>query len=163
MNGVLDNQTSGNEWGIPIHAMLHESVQEVPAPSTLRAGQSSFLRDIELQMKEFETDYQSALSEVRKLYVLPADASALEFLNNHRALPQLLIDAIPHLRKHFDNTVFALRATSDEYGWENLYVDAMWQGDARDALQRLDQFEDEWWIANCRPARGTLTFTYRLV
>ncbi len=164
MNGVLDNQTSGNDWGVPIHAMLHEGVQGVPAAtSKAPARQPSFLRDIERQMGQFETDYQAALAEVRKLYVLAADASVLEFLNDHRAVPQLLIDAVPYLRKHFGNTVFVLRSTSDEYGWENLYADAMWPGDARDALQRLDQFEDEWWIANCRPARGALTFTYRLV
>ncbi len=161
MNGVLDSQTSGNDWDIPIQAMLHERIQDVPAATVRR--QQSFIRDIEVQMQQFERDYRDALTDVRKRYVFPSDTSVAEFLNDHRAMPQLLIDAAPQLRKYFGNTVFALRVTSDEYGWQNLYADAMWPGDARDALRLLDQFEDEWWIANCRPARGALTFTYRLV
>lgn len=162
MNGVFDSQTSGNEWSIPIHVMLHESMQDIPA-SAQPTRERSFLADIEQQMEVFDKEYRAALAEVRKLYVLPADASVLEFLSNHRAVPQLLIDAVPYLRKYFDGSVFSLRATSDEYGWEDLYVDVMWPGGAREVLQRLDRFEDEWWVANCRTARGALTFTYRLV
>ncbi|HEX3438096.1 MAG TPA: hypothetical protein VHT24_15110 [Pseudacidobacterium sp.] len=162
MNGILDSQTSGNDWDAPIQAMLHERIQEVPAVMPIR-HQQSFINDIEAQMQQFERDYRDALTGVRKLYVFPSDTSVAEFLNDHRAVPQLLIDAAPWLKKYFGNTVFSLRVTSDEYGWQNLYADAMWSGDARDALQLLDQFEDEWWIANCRPARGALTFTYRLV
>lgn len=163
MNGVLDNQTSGNDWDIPIQAMLHEHRQNVPTEIPVTHRQLSSIRDIEAQMQQFEMDYQAAVAEVRKLYVLPNDSSVLDFLKDHRALPQLLIDAAPKLKRYFSDTVFTLRATSDEYGWQNLYADAMWSGDARDAVQLLDQFEDEWWIPNCRPARGALTFTYRLV
>lgn len=162
MNGVLDNQTSGNDWGIPIHPMLHERIQNVPAEIPITNRQRSFIRDIEAQMQQFEKDYQAAIAEVRKFYVLPTDSSVLDFLNDHRALPQLLIDAAPQLKRYFGDTVFTLRAASDEYGWQNLYADAVWTADARDALRLLDQFEDEWWIPNCRPASGALTFTYRL-
>ncbi|MDE3186139.1 MAG: hypothetical protein KGM96_01280 [Acidobacteriota bacterium] len=163
MNGVLDNQTSGNDWGIPIHAMLHERIQKVKAETAISHRQCSFIRDVETQMQQFEKEYQAAVAEVRKFYVLPNDLSVLDFLNDHRALPQLLIDAAPQLKKYFGDTVFTLRATSDEYGWQSLYADAMWTGDARDAVRFLDKFEDEWWIPNCRSARGALTFTYRLV
>jgi hypothetical protein len=163
MNGVLDNQVSGNDWGLPIQAMLHEWKQDMPAETPSIHRQRSFVRDIETQMQQFERDYLSALAGVRKFYVLPTDSSVLDFLNDHRALPQLLIDAAPQLKRYFADTVFTLRATSDEYGWQNLYADAMWAGEASDAIRLLDYFEDEWWIPNCRPARGALTFTYRLV
>jgi hypothetical protein len=163
VNGILDDQTSGNDWSIPIPAMLHERMQHLPLETPITHRQSSFIRDVETQMQQFESDYQAAVAEVRRLYVLPSDTSVLDFLNDHRALPQLLIEAAPQLKKYFADTVFTLRTTSDEYGWQNLYADAMWTGDARGAIQLLDQFEDEWWIANSRPARGALTFTYRLL
>lgn len=70
---------------------------------------------------------------------------------------------MPHLRKYFPESVLALRAASDEFGWENLYVDILWPGDALEAFRLLDQFCDAWWIANSEPADGALTFTYRLV
>lgn len=115
------------------------------------------------QAQPFEGDYQGAIAEVRNLYVLPSDSSALDFLNDHPALPQLLIDASPQLKKYFGDTVFALRVSSDEDGWETLFADALWSGDAREALLLLDRFEDEWGIPNWQPARGSLIFTYRLV
>ena len=130
MNGVLDNQKSGNDWVTPNHAMLHERIQNVPAETATIHPQRSFIRDIEAQMQQFEREYQGAVAEVRKFYVLPTDLSALDFLNDHRALPQLLIDAAPQLKKYFGDTVFTLRATSDEYGWQSLFADAMWAGDA---------------------------------
>lgn len=71
--------------------------------------------------------------------------------------------ALPHLREHFGNIVFALRATSDEYGWQRLYVDALWPGDSTDAFLAIDRFQDAWWIANSHMTAGHLTFTYRLV
>jgi hypothetical protein len=108
-------------------------------------------------------DYRTAIDGMRKLYVLPTDSSVLDFLSDHRTLPQLLIDAAQQLRKYFADTIFALRVASDEDGWQNLYADAMWTGDASEAIRLLDQFEDQWWIPNCQPARGALTFTYRLV
>jgi hypothetical protein len=164
MNGVIGSQTSSNDWGAPLPFMLHQNIQDAHTPVTSEAARDQlFIGDLERQMAQFEKDYQATLPEVRKRYVLPTDSSVFEFLNDHRGIPQLLIDAFPHLQKYFENTVFALRATCDEYGWENLYVDVLWPSDAGDAIRLLDEFEDEWWLANCRTARGALTFTYRLV
>lgn len=44
MNGLLDNQTSGNEWGSPIEAMLHERAQELPLPWPAATQQSILKR-----------------------------------------------------------------------------------------------------------------------
>jgi hypothetical protein len=60
------------------------------------------------------------VTEVARNYVMPRDNSVQAFLNSHRVLPQLLLQALPRLRHRFGDTVFALRATSDEYGWQNL-------------------------------------------
>jgi hypothetical protein len=163
MNGVLGNQISSNDWSAQTHAMLHEGIQDTPAAAPISRNQRSIIRDLEAQMQQFERDYLTAIQELRKSYVLPTDSSVLDFLNDHRALPQLLIEAAPQLKRYLGDTVFSLRVSSDEYGWQNLYADVMWSSDARAAVRLLDQFEDEWWIANSRSARGALTFTYRLV
>lgn len=162
MNLLVDNQTSGNDWGPLIQPMLHERAQESPIQWPA-ITQRSILKDFEEEMAHFEREYQAHIKELRRLYVLPSDGSVVAFLNVHRALPPILISAMPQLRRIFRDTVFALRADSDEYGWENLYVDALWSRDAYEAFHLLDRFSDEWWIANSRPARGALTFTYRLV
>jgi len=101
--------------------------------------------------------------ELADHYAIPADGSVAEFLDNHRALPEILLAAVPHLRRYFPNEVFALRVDSDEFGWQNLYVDVLWPGEAMEAVRLLDQFGDEWWMANSQPSGGALTFTYRLV
>lgn len=162
MNGLVDSQTSGNDWTPGAQSMLHERIQEVPR-SWPNVEQRSLLEQFERQMAHFEDEFQAHLEDVRRMYLLPPDGSVEEFLSSHRALPQVLVSAVPQLKRIFPGTLFELRAESDEYGWENLYVDALWRGDALEAFDLLDRFGDEWWIANSDSARGALTFTYRLV
>jgi hypothetical protein len=54
-------------------------------------------------------------------------------------------------------------ANADENGWQNLCVDALWQGNSADAYAAIDRFEDAWWVANSHMGAGRLMFTYRLV
>ena len=100
---------------------------------------------------------------VSDFYSVQGDASLGQFLREHPAIPHLLIEAVPELRRYFGDTEFALRLTSDDHGWETLYVDALWHGQAHEAIAALDRFEDAWWIENSHAASGSLTFTYRLV
>jgi len=162
MNGQLVyDQTSGDNWGVLPKVMLHEQMQShlIPPPHE----HASVFDDLEFQMAQQEAEHTDFVLEIAKCYVLPSDSSVIDFLKAHRVLPQLLIEAVPHLQKRFGNTVFALRATSDEYGWETLYVDARWPGNAADVLAAIDRFEDDWWIANSHVASGALNFTYRLI
>jgi hypothetical protein len=162
MNGVFDKQTSGNNWTPVVGPMLHEREQDQLVPPEARR-QHLIFNEYERQMARHEQDHLTMVTEVARNYVMPRDNSVQAFLNSHRVLPQLLIQALPQLRGHFGNVVFALRATSDEHGWQRLYVDAMWQGSSADAFQAIDRFQDAWWIANSHMAAGHLTFTYRLV
>ncbi len=161
MDGLLGSQLSDNDWLTPA-PQIRAHIQD--ASTTGHTGvQSSILQGLEAQMAQHEREYVAHLEDLAKLYVIPTDGSVTEFLNDHRAVPQILIAGLPHLRKHFPDAVLALRTTSDEFGWENLYVDVLWPGDALEAFRLLDQFGDDWWIANSLQARGALTFTYRLV
>ncbi len=161
MNGVFDNQTSGNDWTPSVRSMLHERRQDRPEKEPSHRQQ--VLDGLEQQMVRYEADHHAMVAEVARSFTMPRDNSVQAFLNTHRVLPQLLIQALPRLRARFGDTVFALRSTSDEYGGQILYVDALWPGDAVDAYAALDRFEDDWWVANSHMAAGHLSFAYRLV
>lgn len=162
MNGVLDRQTSGNDWTSAVGSMLHERQQEKidyePAQQ-----QRAIFADLEAQMRRYEADHRAMLAEVARCYVAPKDDSVQGLLNTHRFIPPLLLQAYAHLREQFTEAVFALRANSDENGWQTLCVDALWPGKSADAYAAIDRFEDAWWVANSHMGAGRLIFTYRLV
>jgi hypothetical protein len=103
-----------------------------------------------------ETYVESLAETLSTSYAIPGDPSLDEFLVRH-------LEAEPHLRRCFGGSRLALRLASDDYGWETLFVDILWPGKARDAVEALDRFEDSWWIENSSAAAGCLTFTYRLI
>jgi hypothetical protein len=115
------------------------------------------------QLRQAGAQHEADISAIRRCFVLKDEASVTNFLRDHRTIPQLLMEALPHLEKHFGpHTVFALKATTDEDGSRNLYAVALWTGEAREAMNALDKFEDAWWLANSHPASGSLNFTYEL-
>jgi len=93
-----------------------------------------------------------------------ADASVQDFLTEHRAIPQLLLEAVPKLKFYFGGTaVLSLRATIDEAGSRTLYAVVMWPGKFQDVREALADFDNGWWMARAGEAAGYLTFTYELV
>jgi hypothetical protein len=163
MSELLDYvQTSGNQWESAHAGGIYLEFQEsVDQPR--KGGSPLGFAQLEEEMIRSEAEHQSLINEVRRYFVMGRGSGIEEIFIRSRTLPQLLLEAIPHLRYYFGNTMFTLRPTSDESGWQTLYVDAIWPGDARDAISAIDAFEDEWWIANSHKASGNLTFTYRLV
>ena len=145
MNAYSEVQSSGTHWPEPR--------QRAP-----------ILEGLEKQMAEFAALDEAILSEVRKNYVLPADSSVLNFLTEHRTIPQILLDAAPQLKACFGaDAVFNLRAPIDESGSRILYAAAMWQGKSQDVRDALAKFDRDWWTARAGQAAGYLTFTYELV
>jgi len=115
-------------------------------------------------MAEFDAQHQAVLNDVRKLYVLPADESVRNFLTEHRAIPNILLEAAPQLKACFGgNAVFNLRAPIDEAGSRTLYAVAMWPGKLRDVRDALARFDNDWWMVRAGQTAGYLTFTYELV
>ncbi|MEX2260387.1 MAG: hypothetical protein WD696_00470 [Bryobacteraceae bacterium] len=115
-------------------------------------------------MAEFAAQHEAVLNEVRKHYVLPADASVMTFLTEHRTIPQILLGAAPHLKPCFGaDAVFSLRAPIDEAGSRTLYAVAMWPGKSQDVRDALAKFDNDWWMVRAGQAAGYLTFTYELV
>jgi len=55
-----------------------------------------------------------------------------------------------------------LRVLTDEDGSRELCATAMWPGNARRAIDALDKFNENRWIAKSQAAGGRLNFTYEL-
>jgi hypothetical protein len=171
MNGLLDSQTSGNDWTKPTPEFLHQVFQGATPVSTAKIHiplvEPLGLRlqeHLEQEMARFEADHQTVISQLQKSYVLSNDRSVKAFLKSHRTIPHLLIQALPHLKQYFGaSTVFTLRAIADEDGPQTLYAVVMWPGHVNDVRNALQNFDERWWIASSRQASGNLTFTYELV
>lgn len=163
MNGNFGSQTSGNCWLSPPTVMLYEDFQEASAFPDQKVD-AQILVDLEDQMARFEAEHEALIKEVRKHYVLPNTSSVLTFFRNHRTLPQLLMEAVPHIKEHFGSeAVFNLKVPTDESGSQTLYAVAMWPGKVQDVRAALERYDTSWWIANSRRGGGDLTFTYELV
>jgi hypothetical protein len=162
---------SGNDWSTPASGMLSELVQDfapthAPKSEALIDKQYALqtLEEIEQQMAQFEVEHEATVAELQKNYVFLNDQAIRSFFKSHRTVPQLLFEAAPQLKKNFGaGTVFTLRAETDEDGAQTLYAFAVWPGDVRDVRIALEQFDEQWWIANSRQASGDLTFNYELV
>jgi len=110
-----------------------------------------------------EPERQATINEVVKLYQTPEDPSVATFLQEHPALPQLLLQAAPKLKRCFGNAALTLRAPVDEDGSQTLYAVVLWPGDVTEVRRALDKFDDSWWIANSGHAAAFLSFTYELI
>lgn len=163
MNAYQERQSSGIHWPDRPAAWLHQRVQA--APRWPEPQQHTGILEIpKMLMAAFVAQNEAVLNDVRKHYVFPADASVQDFLAEHRAIPQLLLEAAPRLKTYFGgNVVFNLRAPVDEAGSRTLYAVAMWPGRLRDVRDALARFDNDWWMARAGQAAGYLTFTYELV
>jgi len=154
------NQTSGYDWRRSTDARQYHRQQSVDAG--MPQIQLSELADLEAQMGRYEGEHRNLIEKIKSVYVLEDEVAVWEFLNTHRRLAPVLVLAEPHLRRCFGDAVLSLRSNSDEHGWEMLYTFVQWPGSPEQAMQALDAFDDEWWLANSYPAGSNLTFTYRL-
>lgn len=158
------SQVSSNNWTIHTNARAYRRDQNVATFLPARCVQGPSLDLYEKEMHEAAVRHQADIDEIRKIFVMQDNIGVTSFLHDHRTIPQLLLQAVPHLKERFgSDTVFVLRALIDESGFSDLYAVAMWPGKAHDAIEALDRFVDQWWIGNARPAAGYLNFTYELV
>ena len=163
MNAYGELQTSGNSSVQTAPVVLHTAAQVRPRFPRPQQGMAMF-EDLERQMLAFQIEHEAALKDVRRFFVLPPDASVLTFLNEHRTIPQVLLEAATHLRASFTaTTIFNLRVPIDESGSRALYAVVVWPGAVRDVRAALDRFDEAWWISHSRQTAGYLAFTYELV
>ncbi len=178
MNAFHDSQTSGNN-SIQIRSFgantrllstlrglgpfSNDPVYSAAVAEPKQEG-VALLEDYEREMLVFQAETEAALNDVRRCFVLPQDSSVVTFLQDHKTIPQILLEAINHLRACFGiDTLFALKVLTEEGGPRMLYGVAMWPGAVEDARRSLANFDDTWWLSHSRQASGHLTFTYELV
>jgi hypothetical protein len=125
---------------------------------------SSSIEYIEDQMTAFVAEHNARVQDLRRFFQMPTDSSVTAFLDQHRSLPQLLMEATAHLMNCFgSSTIFALHAEIDESGSRTLYATAVWSGRLQDVRRALDRFDKDWWMSHAGQGGGYLTFTYELV
>lgn len=162
MNACLEAQISGSQWRDRLAVQAFPVKQASPRPQAGHPG--ALFESLEQQMVEYRGRQEAIQEELRRHYVLPADRSVQDFLSQHQSIPALLLEAVPHLKRHFGaNAIFSLSAPIDEAGTRTLHAVAIWPGGANDAREALSGFDNDWWMAHARQASGDLTFTYELV
>jgi hypothetical protein len=166
MQGLIENQTSGNDWsqsGQPdITRMLHEDEQEIGRFPRRPADHGKFFVKLEDQMERFGQAQVDAVRQIEAFYTIRNGAEVKEFLESHKLVTQVLAEAIDHLKKHFEGCMFSLRLKTDEYDDQMLYAAAAWKKEPKKVVSALNAFDDEWWLANSYPAGRHLSFTYDL-
>jgi hypothetical protein len=123
-----------------------------------------WLSDLEQQMASYQAQYETALEQVRQSFVLPTDPTVINFLNEHRTIPQILLASVQPLKTMFGHDkVLALRTSSDDVGSQTLYAVVRWPGPSSEVRSALDRFDQEWWLKEAGQAAGRLVFTYELI
>lgn len=163
MNAVgPDLQTSGNNWAVVTPDMLAQAAAR-SKPIDLRRRPRLF-ETLEQEMAVFAAEHELNLREVQRNYVVNDGASVLNFLTQHRTIPQLVLEGIPHLKQCFgDEASFSLRLVSEDSDLATLFGVVMWRGCVADAKAALARFDEAWWLGHVRQASGHLVFTYELV
>ncbi len=166
MNLLADvQQTSNINWRFIETAMRAHRTPRSSAVDVPKLFQQSHSFDFfERQMQEAADQHQADISALRKSFIFQTDAAVASFLYDHRSIPQLLLEAVPHLHRCFGaDKIPSLRIDSDEAGSRILYAVVPWECSVREARVALNSFDDQWWMAHAFQASGRLTFTYELI
>ena len=110
-------------------------------------------------------DPRQSAPELKALFHVPYSlrdpARVKLFLHAHPQLKDVLIEARPHLQKHFgpDAQVFLEVVPDPEIeGWDQLIAHIRTDHQPEEALHRLDQFDDEWFLDQLSRVGGQLNF-----
>lgn len=154
MNAYSEIQTSGNN-----------SIFHVDTGTLQRGAQGLTLyEEFEEQMVEFGARSDALVEEVARNYVMSNYSAVREILNEHKILPEILVEGIPYLKRFFGvESIFTLRVSADTSGTVMLHGVVLWPGELRSVREALEQFDSAWWIARSGQALGHLVFTYELI
>ena len=94
-------------------------------------------------------------------YTLDTAGEAATFLDAHPGLTPLLLEAYPVLVQHFPQGELSLRVTHDPEGWDwSELVASINPGcEPTEAVTRLEQFDQAWWLGQLDRAQGLLVIT----
>jgi hypothetical protein len=125
---------------------------------------SAGMAGYEAQIAEFLQGHEKQIELLRTSYVFHPDEGVRSFLSGHRAVAEVLIEAVPELRRCFGNMVtLQLQLLDDDETPAAIYGIVLWQGDLAGARGALQTFDETWWIEKSRTAAGRIVFDYQLV
>jgi hypothetical protein len=98
-------------------------------------------------------------------YILLEPSSAIDFIQEHQELVALLNESYKEIRKYFPTENLKLELVSDREIAEDqqLFVYVCTSMSVTDALQKLDEFDQRWWLERIDRANGLLNFNLRFV
>jgi hypothetical protein len=105
------------------------------------------------------------LSRLQNGYSLQQSSSVGSFLQEHQELISLLNEAYRELKKYFLSEDLKLESISDPEiaGEQQLFVYISTSLSVTDALHKLDEFDEKWWLDRIDRANGLLNFNLRFV
>jgi len=94
-------------------------------------------------------------------YTLDAAGAAAAFLDAHPFLTPLLLEAYPVLVQHFPQAELSLEVECDPEGWNwcDLAATINPGCEPTEAVTRLEQFDQAWWLGQLDRAQGLLVIT----
>lgn len=105
------------------------------------------------------------LSWIQHGYILVKPSSIGDFLQEHKELILLLNEAYRELRKYFLSEDLKLELVSDPEisGDKQLFVYIFTSLPVTDALNKFDEFDEQWWLDRVDRANDLLNFNLRFV
>jgi hypothetical protein len=101
---------------------------------------------------------------LQKEYVFEDRSRVTSFLEDRPSLPQVLLEAVTHLKDSFGtNATFQLQLPLEEDLPVAIYAVALWKESLQEARTALQHFDDSWWRESSKRASGRIVFDYQLV
>lgn len=168
------NQAQKLDRQSQLQLISHLSNQTQPEPkeqndNPLLAIAGSLVDDpfFEDYIAEIDRDRQEidSLEQSINGYILPEPASAIDFLQEHQELVALLNESYNEIRKYFPSEDLKLQLVSDREIAEDqqLFVYINTSTSVVDALKKLDEFDNHWWLERIDMVNGLLNFNLRFV
>jgi hypothetical protein len=115
-------------------------------------------------MEQTQWERGLLIDRIQKDYVLEDRVKVRSFLEDRPSLPQILLEAVAHLKESFGtNVTLQLQVPLEEEVPASIYAVVLWTGGLQEARAALQRFDDSWWRESSKKASGRIVFDYQLV
>jgi hypothetical protein len=88
------------------------------------------------------------MTKINKIYCIIDSPEVSDFLDKHQELFSIILEAETQIRKYFLNDRLSLKIVTDPEiaNWKNLMITIHTKLNADQALDRLKQLDNDWWL-----------------
>ncbi|MCX7707648.1 MAG: hypothetical protein N2204_06550 [Anaerolineae bacterium] len=111
-------------------------------------------------------EQEEKLSQIRRIYGFRGEAEAVRFLRMHPALIDLLLEALPHVERYFGphpEVVLEVVVDPEASDSEELFANIRTSLPVEEALECLNQFDEEWFLDQLARTEGRFNFNLEFV